>query len=484
MPNAALPMLIRSATSLFPRLIPPRHLATPCLVAALMAALSGAARADESQTLTLPQARAMAIRALEIGQPALTLQLADGLKQANPTDPFTYYLIAHARAQQRQPTRARRAAARAYRFSRADRDRFEAAQLAARLAMAESRPTLTQIWLRRSAIYAPDDAAERVVARDYRRVRASNPWALNLRTELRPSSNVNNGSDAALQIIDGVPVIGILSGSARALSGVIMSTDVATTYRLRADATSATSIGGRLYFQRVALSNAAHALAPGARNSDFATTYGEMSLRHGFAAGPAGKGGTARVDLAAGGAWSGGNSNYEFARLSGERRWRLAKGRLLSLNALAEGRFDARYPTDDARIFGIGAKLLQTLPNQDRLTFSAAWRDSNARHFNGTFSAASLRTSYAFANPVGPVRLSAGLTLGYADYPVFQSGLFMVPGGRQDRSVYGDLNILFDRIDYAGFAPVLRLRVGRKSSNDSRYDTRELSVSLGIESKF
>ncbi len=476
-------MLIQSATSLFPRLIPLRLL-TLGLAGALIAALAGTVRADETRTLTLPQARAMAIRALEIGQPALTLQLADGLLQADPRDPFTYYLIAHARAQMRQPTKARRAAARAYRFSSADRDRFEAAQLAARLAMAENRPTLTQIWLRRSAIHAPDDAAERIVARDYRRVRARNPWAFNLRTGLHPSSNVNNGSDTALQIIDGVPVTGILSGSARALSGLIMSADVATTYRLRADASSATSIGGRLYFQRVALSGAAQALAPNARNSDFATTYSEMSLRHGFAAGPKGKGGAAWVDLAAGGAWAGGTGSYKFARLGGERRWRLATGRLLSLNALAESRFDARYPTDDARIFGVGARWLQTLPNNDRLTFSAAWRDSRARHFNGTFTAASLRASYAVAEPVGPVRLSAGLTLGYANYPVFQSGLFMVPGGRQDRSVYGDLNVLFDRVDYAGFAPMLRFRVGRKGSNDSRYDTRELSVSLGIESKF
>ena len=44
--------------------------------------------------------------------------------------------------------------------------------------------------------------------------------------------------------------------------------------------------------------------------------------------------------------------------------------------------------------------------------------------------------------------------------------------------------MLFDQLDYAGFAPMLRLRAGRKSSNDSRYDIRELSVSLGIESKF
>ena len=31
---------------------------------------------------------------------------------------------------------------------------------------------------------------------------------------------------------------------------------------------------------------------------------------------------------------------------------------------------------------------------------------------------------------------------------------------------------------------MLRLRAGRKKSNDSRYSMREFSLSLGIESKF
>ncbi len=469
-------MPIRSVRNLFHRLA--------CAAVLAVAAATGALADSDTRSLTLDQARAMAIEALRIGQPTLTLQLAQGLQQATPRDPFIYYLMAHAHAQRDEPTAGRRAAARAYRFSKTPGDRFEAAQLAARLALAEDRPTLTQIWLRRSAIYAPSEAVETVVARDYAKVRAQNPWALSIRTELRPSNNVNNGSDTALQIIDGVPVAGVLSGAARALSGMILNIDVASTYRLRADATSATSIGGRLYVQRVALSAAARAQAPGARNADFSSAYGEISLRHGFTAGPAGAGGAAYVDLAAGRAWSGDASSYSFARLSGERRWKVGTRWRFSLNALVENRFDARYASNDANVLGIGAQVTRELDSGDRITATVALRDTRALHFNGTFTAASLRTSYGFAQPVGPVRVSAGLVLGYADYPIFQSGLFLVPGGRQDASVYGDLNLLFERLDYAGFAPMLRLRAGRKTSNDSRYDTRELSVSLGIESKF
>jgi len=449
----------------------------------LLVATAGAAT-ETLHTLTLVQARAIAVQALQAGRPELTLQLADGLLRADPRDPFTHYLMAHAHARQNEPSAARKSAARAYRFSSEHGDKFEAAQLAAQLSYAEEKPTLTQLWLRRSAIHAPNEKMEQVVARDFRKVRAANPWAFRIRGDLRPSSNVNNGADTALQIIDGVPVTGFLSGTAQALSGLIGSLDVATTYRLQSSPQSATSVGGRLYIQRVALSSEAQQLAPTARNSDYATTYAELSVRHGFAVGQPGRGGAAWVDLAAGRAWSGDASNYSFARLSGERSWRLRGGQRLRINALVEDRFDSRYATNDAQVFGLGAQLMQPLQNGDQVTFTLALRDSNASHFNGTYMSGSVRTNYAFDQPVGGMRFNAGLVLGYSDYPVYQSGLFIVPGGRQDKSVYGDFGILFERYDYAGFAPMLRLRAGRKSSNDSRFDIQELSVSLGIESKF
>lgn len=263
---------------------------------------------------------------------------------------------------------------------------------------------------------------------------------------------------------------------------MIGSLDLYTSYRLRADADSATTIGGRLYVQRVALSNAAQALAPLARNSDFASTFAELSLRHAFAVGESG---SAALDLAAGESWWGGRRSFSYARITGERSWRLGGGAVLVAHALVEDRFRAQYSVNDARVLGVGAELSQPLHNGDRLTWTLALRDTDAQHANGTSSTASLRIGYAIARPLGPVRLSGGLVLGYSDYPVFRSaGFIPVPGGRQDRSVYGDLNLFLPEMDYAGFAPMLRLRAGRKTSNDSRYSMREVSVSMSVESKF
>ncbi len=462
------------------------------LLGLLFLAPVASAQPDIALQMNLDQARQLAVHSLKTGNPGLAIKVSRGLLQADRRDPMAYYILATAHSQLKQPRPGRKAAARAYRFADTGPARFQAAQLAARMAYAENRPTLAQIWLRRTAIHAPTKQEEQQVARDYRTLRARNPWSFRLRTDLRPSSNINNGADTALQIIDGVPVTGFLSGSAQALSGVIGSFDVATTYRLRANTTSATTLGGRLYMQRVSLSSSARAKAPTTQNSDFASTFAELSLRHSFAVGARDQGATAAIGLAIGESWFAGARTYRFGRLSGERSWRLGQGNTrLKLHGSAERRTMARYGTNNARILSLGADLSRGLKNGDRLSFSlalrdtdAGWADTTARRANGTFRSASLRTSYGFGKPIGPARLSAGVVLGYSDYDAYRSGIIWVPGGRQDKSVYGDLSLLFDDLDYAGFAPVLRIRGGRKFSNDSRFNTREFSVSLSIVSKF
>ena len=91
--------------------------------------------------------------------------------------------------------------------------------------------------------------------------------------------------------------------------------------------------------------------------------------------------------------------------------------------------------------------------------------------------------TYSFADQIGPALVSVGLVLGRSDYPDYVA-VFNVPGGKQDRSAYADVNIFLPDMDYAGFAPTVRIRAGRTQSNVSRFDTREISVAVGIRSKF
>lgn len=442
-----------------------------------------AAPADES--LSLDQGLTLAIYTLRNGQPDLALQLTDALLQARPKDPLLHYLKANAHAQLGHAGPSRKAAARSYRLADNSKDKFQAAQLASRMALEAKQYTLSQVWLRRTAIHAPDDESERLIAQDYRVLRQLNPWAFRLRAELSPSDNVNGGADTSLQIIDGVPVVGQLSGGAQALSGLIASVDLAVAYRLRQTRDSRTTLGSRIYVQRIKLSSDAKDTAPDFDESELDSTFAELSVRHLFAIGKPEKGGRASVGFATGSSYWGGERAYNFARISGDRTWRLENGIQMRFGGLAETRFAERFGTNDANILGLGGYLTKPLKNGDRLSLDLAFRNTNARWDNGTFYSASMRIGYGFGKPVGPVLIDTGLVLGYSHYPRFLSaGFIEVPGGRTDKSIYGDVSFFFHRYDYAGFAPVLRLRSGKRSSNDSRYDISETSLSLGIESTF
>lgn len=468
------------------------------LFAALLslgAAGNTAAQTDRSAavSMTIPQARQIAAYALGNDQPELALQVSEGLLKADPRDPFAHFAIANAYAQMGRPTEGRRAAARAYRFSDTGTDRLQAAQLAAQLAYAEERTTLAQIWLRRTAIHTTTDEDEKKLARDYHALRLRNPWAFSLRGEIRPSNNVNNGSDSASNIINGVPDGGIIPGSAQALSGTIGAFDAFTTYRLRHTETSMTTVGGRLYMQRVALSDSAKMQAPGTRNSDFDSEYAELSLRHAFAVGAREKAGSAQLEAALGESRYGGEKSFRQFRIEATRTWRLPSDSLLSLSASAENRFDARSLSNDTLILGLGATWRKKLENGDGLSLSLSLRDSTAEIPNGTYRSATARATYAFAQSLGPAKVTAGLGLGYSDYPRIQAGCggwigfqcaFPIYSPRENKSVYGDVTFFFEDYDYAGFAPTLRLRAGRSRSNLSAYSSNEVSFSLGIQSKF
>lgn len=455
------------------------------LVAGLTALPVSAAEPETVQRLTLDQAFEITLRALREDQPALALQMSQGLLSADPRNPLLHYLQANAYARLQQPDAARRAAARAYRFAQGHPDKFRAAQMAARNALDAGQPTRAQYWLRMTALHSPNERSDRLIARDYGILRRINPWSFRIRTEVRPSDNVNNGADSARQIIDGEPVIGTLSPSAQALSGTIGILDMTSAYRIHSTETAETSVAGRLFVQRVALSSEAKAAAPALSNSDLANTYGEVGVSHAFKSGS----GISVVEAVWGTSWAAGERSYDLARLEASHSWALGKGRM-TLGALVETRFSARFATQEADILGLSALYSRPLDNGDRVTLSLAWRDTDAASPNGTFRAGSARINYDFGKALGPARVSAGLTLGQTDYPTYILFLPSIPGfgpvqgGRQETSVYGDLSLTFDQYDVAGFAPVLRLRSGRKDSNISRFDIRETSISLGIQSKF
>ncbi|WP_249038045.1 tetratricopeptide repeat protein [Sulfitobacter guttiformis] len=438
--------------------------------------------AEGDVTITLDEARIVAAKALRDGAPQLAEQLARGLLLADAKSSYAHLVLATAQTNMGQTAQARKSAAKSYRYANTKPEKFQAAELAAKLAYAESRPTQAQLWLRRAAHNADNEQIEEQLGRDFQRVRAENPLSFSIRGALRPSSNVNNGADTALQIIEGVPLTGSLSGSAQALSGTVASADAVLGYRLRGTKASRTDISARLFVGRVALSSDAKALSPTSSNSDFASTYGALTLSHSFAVGA--QGGSAKLSASAGQFWSGGDRYYDFTRLDAARVWRLDAANRLQISASVENRDIVNSATNDAVAIGLNAELTHTRPGGDTLGFAFNVLETSSDSVNSDSTALSLSARYTFADRIGPAQVSTGIVVGTTDYDRYFAAPIFLANGRQDHSAFADLNLFFPDIDYAGFAPTLALKAGRKTSNISRFETREFSLSVGIASKF
>lgn len=458
-------------------------------------------RADEQgeeagTPLTLPQARAIAVHALGRGDTQLVLRLAAGLLQANPDDAQAHVLIAAAQAKAGQYTAARKAAGRAYRVSDAPEARVLAAQMAARAALDENRPTLTQIWLRRAALNTDDAASQNRIARDYARVRAMNPLSVRVGTSIRPSDNINNGTDNTLETVDGVPTSAFVQGPSRALPGTIATLDIALRYRLRATETSQTALVSRLYIRRAAMNGEARALVTGpgtlppyTRNSDFGSTVFELGLRHRFALGA--RGNSAMVGLVAGQSWSGGDRIYDTLRFELGRSVKLSDAARLTLSAAVEHRWSTISDVRDITQWTGSAAYTLKRPGGDVLGLSYTLTDTVTDYQRSRATGHSLRASYSFAKALGPAQVSVSATYANTAFPEFfffeltpPFSVSRVDRARQDHAVYGDLTLFFKDYDYAGFAPSVRFRVGGRNSNYSLYENRETSVDFQIRSTF
>lgn len=450
------------------------------LLSSILSLVTLGAGAQAPVELTLAQSRQLAQQALLQGKPQVTLDIASALAQINPKDAHALLMISAAQAELKKPGPARKAAALAYRRSENPRQRLQAAQMAAENALAEDRPTLTQIWLRRAALHTDSDAETKSLAKAYGRVRAINPWSLHAGLSVRPSNNVNNGSNTALNVIDGISTVGVISPTSQALSGTIGTVDLTVGYRLHGDARSRTTLRARTQQRHVTLSNEAKQQAPTASGSDFGWTYAELGLEHLFAVGQT-KGNHAKLSLSGGALWTDTGNDYTFTSLGAERVWSPNKTNRFTLGA-GLSHFERDLSADNSQVYKLTGGYDRALSNGDVLGVDLSLQKTTSDNTNSRADVASLRLSYRFAKKWGPAQASASLTYTQSDYPDY-AFLHWTPG-RNDKAVNADLSLFFSDYDYAGFAPKVTLRTGRKDSNISLFETRELSFLVGIQSKF
>ncbi|PJJ86511.1 Tfp pilus assembly protein PilF [Brevirhabdus pacifica] len=438
--------------------------------------------ASGAVTLDLDQSRALARGALRQGNAGLAHRLASALLRADPADAEARLILAASAAQLGEPALAYAEALRVHGQTDNRALRYEAAHVAAEAAFLQGRESLAQIWLRAAAQDADDDARMRQTAQDYRAVRARNPWRTQLSFSLAPTSNINNGASTDRLIVNGENTQATLSGDAQALSGMESRAVAQLGYRLAGDAGQMTEFGLRLENRSYLLSDSAKARAPGARGADFRYGSVELSvnrhLRRPGSTGPLSFGATV------GQSFYGGRDLGQYLQLRAGRGATLAPGVNGALTLLVERQWRAVGDGGDTDTLALGGQLQRHFAAGFTGGLRLGLMHVAGEMRNARQNTLSLGVNIVPDRPWGPVQ--PGLTLGASlrDFPDYVLGLASVPDGRQDTRLSAELELLFPKLDAWGFAPTLTLTAARGSSNISRFDTRQLGVSLGFRSLF
>ena len=455
-----------------------------CLAGLVLAGGAGQPHADEAAAapdepmvrLSLTHAQALAQQALRQGQPRTAFELTEGLIAANPDNGHAHFLRAHALGQLKDYRTGRKSAARAYRVANTDVQRFEAAKLAAELSFADDSYTISQLWLRRAVHYAPNEEIRSQYVKAFRKVRRTNPLRFEFQVSINPSDNVNNGSNSPYNLIEGSPLVGTLSPSARAISGVVAKTDLRASYRIQQSEGHETHITGRLLSREIRFNDP----VSGFSGNDISSLRLQLGVSHLWAPG---NHGYWSFDANGGRAWYGGSPYYDFAGVGVRRLQKLTDKLNLNLGTHVEEQFDKVAPITDATVYSVSAGLSYALETGGELGAQLQYRDIESDGRNRASQQWSVVATYTLGREIGPAELSLSLGHSILDYEEYWV-LLPVRGGRTDESWFGGVTATFQDYSYMGFVPVVSINAEKSRSNISRFDVDQTAVSFGIRSEF
>ncbi|MDX8348240.1 hypothetical protein SLH49_09595 [Cognatiyoonia sp. IB215446] len=435
--------------------------------------------------LSLDDARLLARQAIAAGEFALAAEIARKLIEVNPDDRDAHLFLAVAAPQLGDADEGRRAGARAWRLSETSAERYEAARVTALAAANGERFTLSTIWLRIALNDTPNEAARTQTLRDARTVARRNPWSTRLTFSIVPSNNINGGADDEEQRINGETDGGTLSEDAVALAGWRTTLGVRTQYRFQENNESRTAIGLQYTANRAHITD--DVSVP---DEALTSNYAELFLRHdralenGLITGRLATGtldyrnyrqSTDDVEF----------EKYDFVRVGLDRQFPLSDDLTMSLTAQRErleysvidiGRVDRTF---------LSSMLSYQLDNNDRVSANLSFTNSDGKAESGnfTFDSWTLQTSYAWAEPFGPVSLSVNGGLQISDYPKYSVG-GAVEGGREDTTVFVGANVGFPDVEYFGFSPGIAIAARTADSNISRFERDTFSMGFTLSSAF
>jgi hypothetical protein len=208
----------------------------------------------------------------------------------------------------------------------------------------------------------------------------------------------------------------------------------------------------------------------------------ERALENGTVAGQVSRGTYEYRDLDLGSGTTA-YDKYDVTRFRLDRSLSLSDDAFLSLSAGRELLSYQSAGIGEVERRNLSANVSYRLESNDRVGLSYRFTDSAGDNVNYTSNEHTISASYAWAEPLGPLSLSVGAGYKWTDYPNYRL-LTPVTGGRQDETVFANMNIGFPDVSYAGFSPGLRIDASTADSNVSRFDRSTLSVGFTLNSSF
>ena len=417
----------------------------------------------------------LAVVMIERGQPDKALGMADALLRDHPENSGILALKSRALRDLGRADDAIISARMAWRAAESPDDKYRAAMIMAQALASDGSKFSAQFWLRRAMQFAPNEAAKRRAERDFGYVRNRSRLWVRFDASVRPSDNVNNGSSADTLWFYGFPMP--LSGDAQALSGVQSDLALTTRYRLGEGETHKTDLRFSFLTSLVALSGEAKRQAPDARGSDYTYSAIETALEHSWR--PA-LGVEAFASGTLGHSWYGGDPLAQYARLD-LGATKAVSPRLSFKGSLSvERQFRQDNDINTATISTIGVGIIARTAAKDRLGFSVSYRDTHSDSAELDGDRIRLQLDWDRAKPVLGAKLGLDLWAEKRDNDRSR----YITGGRSADAFGAELSLVFDKVDYMGFVPVMTLSGSTANSNVDLFDTETLGVGFSIQSKF
>ncbi|HSF65423.1 MAG TPA: hypothetical protein VLA78_13610 [Paracoccaceae bacterium] len=421
-----------------------------------------------------PRQRLVALA--EAGQWAAAEALARDLLAVRPRDVTVLIVMSRALRAAGDPAGARDFAARALDAATTDAERFAAMTELAAAAHATGRPLVAQVWLRRAVQVAPSPALRDSAIRNYRAVAADNPLTVQLQFGVAPSSNVNNGSQADTVDIGGLDFV--LNPDARALSGTEITAGVSLAYRHAGLGGLPARTGLALAVQEVRLSGSARAAAPEVEGDDY--DQATVEWRFDQALRPATAPVRLRFEARLGHSWYGGRDLSDYLRAGFGADWGDAR-RLTSVALSWERQERLDLSSRSATILRLDAGRQWRLASGDALGLTAFLRDTASRSVEVDHLAAGLSASHDMGTVAGGwLTLATGVA---AEWRSYDRSPYRA-GGRRDLRLRLSARVGFPRAETWGFLPEVTIEASRVASDVDLYDSRDVTLRLGLRSAF